>query len=150
MVLNRELMNLLKQSNFDEIYMHDWWAVLVAKTCGKVEFINVTAVKYRIHGENIVGTKKPTHERGRLFLQNYFLHQEWLPQRQASLLFRQFGNFMTKKDQCLVQTFANIKDFSLKGRYKFLNQKGFILRDSFLENLLLKLLLLFLPNGWSK
>lgn len=145
-VLNRELMNLLKQSNFDEIYMHDWWAVLVAKTCGKVEFVNATAVKYRIHEENVVGTKKPTYERVRLFLQNYFLYQEWLPQRQASLLFRQFGDFMTKKDQYLVQTFANIKDYSLKERYKFLNQENLVLRQSIPENILLKLILLLVPN----
>ena len=145
-VLNRELMNLLKQSNFDEIYMHDWWAILVAKTCGKVEFINATAIKYRIHEENVVGTRKPTYDRARLFLQNYFLHEEWLPQRQASLLFRQFGGFMTKQDQYLVQTFANLKDHSLKRRYKFLNQENLVLRQSIPENLLLKLVLLLVPK----
>jgi glycosyltransferase involved in cell wall biosynthesis len=149
-VLNRKLMNLLKQSNFDEIYMHDWWAVLVAKTCGKVEFINATAVKYRIHEENIVGTKKPTYDRARLFLQNYFLHQEWLPQRQASQLFRQFGDFMTKQDQHLIQTFANLTDNSLKERYKFLNQESHVLRQSFPENVMLKLLLLLAPKVRSK
>lgn len=145
-VLNRKLMNLLKQSNLDEIYMHDWWAVLVAKTCGKVEFINTTAIKYRIHEENVVGTKKSTYDRVRLFLQNYFLHQEWLPQRQASLLFRQFGDFMTIQDQYLVQTFANLKDYSFKGRYKFLNQENLVLRQSVPENLLLKLVLLLVPK----
>ena len=93
-----------------------------------------------------MGTKKPTHDRARMFLQNYFLHQEWLPQRQASLLLRQFGDFMTKQDQYLVQTFANIKGYPLKRRYNFLNQENLILRQSIPENLLLKLVLLLVPN----
>jgi len=145
-VLNRELMNLLKQSNFSKIYMHDWWAILVAKTCGVVEFINAPGVMYRIHEENVVGTRKPIGERVRFFCFNYFFQNDWHPQTQASQLLLQFGSYLTNQDRNFMQTFANLKQESFKRRYKFLYQENLVLRQSRLESRLLKLLLLLVPK----
>jgi rhamnosyltransferase len=145
LVLNRELVNLLKKSNFENVYMHDWWAVLVAKTCGIIEFINQPTIMYRIHDSNVIGLRKPHPARLRLFWTRYFLNQEWVPGDQAKLLSAQFANNMTVQNRILVQTFANLYLITLKERYKFLFRAHLSFRQSKFENLLLKLTLLFVP-----
>lgn len=149
-VMNRDLTNLLKQSDFSEIYMHDWWAILVAKTCGVVEFINTPGVKYRIHRENVVGSRKPLKVRMQLFCRSYFLNQEWVPRIQTFQLLLQYGDFMTNHDKTLVHTFANLGVEKLKRRYSFLYRQNFVFRQSKIENNLLKLVLLLSPLVKSK
>lgn len=145
MVINRDLMDLLKQSDFSNIYMHDWWAVLVAKTCGAVEFINAPGVKYRIHRENVVGSRKPLIVRMLLFCKSYFLNYEWIPHHQTSQLLVQYGGFMTSHHKTLVHTFANLGVQGFKRRYSFLYRQNFVFRQSKIENQLLKLVLLLSP-----
>ena len=145
MAINRDLMDLLKKSDFSEICMHDWWAILVAKTCGVVEFINAPGVKYRIHGENAVGSRKPLKVRMQLFCRSYFLNKEWTPRLQTFQLFVQYGGFMTRHDKALVHTFANLGVQNLKRRYSFLYRQNFVFRQSKIENYLLKLVLLLFP-----
>jgi len=144
-VLNRNLMTMLKQSDLTGIYMHDWWAILVAKTCGIVEFIKEPSVRYRIHEGNVVGPRKSIKDRLLLFYRGYFLHHEWLPQRQASQLYVQYGAFMTDQSKLLIQSFANLNRKTIRGRYKFLYRENVVLRQSKFENQLLKLLLLLSP-----
>lgn len=145
-VFNRQLADLLKNSNFENVYMHDWWSILVAKTCGTVEFINEPTVMYRIHDNNEIGVRKPHLTRLRLFRARYFRDQEWLPGDQAKLLLAQFANHMTNQNQIYVQTFANLDLITFKKRYQFLFKATQSLRQSKIENLLLKLTLLFAPN----
>ncbi len=144
-VLNRGLINMLKHSDFTGVYMHDWWAVLVAKTCGVVEFIENPSVRYRIHDGNAIGPSKPIHDRILLFCRNYLVRHEWLPQRQALQLYNQFGAFMTNQNKLLIHTFANLRSQKIRRRYKFLYSQNFVFRQSNLENQLLKLLLLLSP-----
>ncbi len=149
-VINRDLMNLLKKSDFSEIYMHDWWAILVAKTCGAVEFINTPGVKYRLHAENVVGSRKPLKVRVQLFCRSYFSKEEWIPRSQTIQLLEQYGGFMTNHHKTLVYTFANLEDQGLKRRYTFLYRRNFVFRQSKFENHLLKLILLLSPLVRSK
>jgi glycosyltransferase involved in cell wall biosynthesis len=149
-VMNSELINLLKKSDFSEIYMHDWWAILVAKTCGAVEFINTSGVKYRIHRENVVGSRKPFKVRMQLFCRSYFLNKEWIPRQQTFQLLAQYGGFMTDHDKSLVNTFANLGVHNLKRRYSFLYRQNIVFRQSKFENHLLKLVLLLSPLVRSK
>lgn len=144
-VLNRQLADLLKNSNFANVYMHDWWSALVAKTCGIVEFINEPTVMYRIHDNNAIGARKPHRTRLRLFWAQYFRHQEWIPGVQAKLLLAQFAHHMTNQNQIYVQTFASLNFITFKKRYQFLFRATQSLRQSKIENLLLKLTLLFAP-----
>jgi glycosyltransferase involved in cell wall biosynthesis len=144
-VMNSDLINLLKKSDFSEIYMHDWWAILVAKTCGVVEFINTPGVKYRIHPENVVGSRKPFNVRMQLFCRSYFLNKEWTPRHQSFQLLAQYGAFMTNHDKSLVHTFANLGVQDFKRRYSFLYRQNIVFRQSKVENFLLKLVLFISP-----
>ncbi len=59
MIINKSLAELMpKYKNADKIQMHDWWAILLAATYGKVSFLNCSTIKYRQHTQNVVGASK--------------------------------------------------------------------------------------------
>lgn len=145
-VMNRELIDLIRKSDFNQIYMHDWWSVLVAKTCGILEFLPYPTIEYRIHDGNVVGAKKSLIRRSRLFLRTYFSNGGWVPQRQAAQLLAEFSFMMTLDNSKLVNKFVNIADHSFIQRYIFLYQSKFNFRQSNFENILLKFMLLLFPR----
>lgn len=59
MMINRPLLEkALKLSNISAIAMHDWWFSLVASLFGEISFIDQATIKYRQHGDNVVGATK--------------------------------------------------------------------------------------------
>ena len=145
MVLNRDLMDLLKKSNFNEVYVHDWWAVLVAKTCGVVAFLKAPSVLYRIHEYNTVGAKKSPHHRLGKFISTVFIHKKWLPLQQARGLRSDFASYMKLEDLWIIEKFVRLNKMNLVERAKFLYFENHTFRISKLENQLLKLFCLFIP-----
>lgn len=57
-MFNRALLNLYKRPV--DSFMHDWWLGILAYTLGKVGYIDEELVKYRQHGDNVLGGKKPS------------------------------------------------------------------------------------------
>lgn len=57
MLINKELAKLIKYDT-KKIYMHDWYFALLASAFGQVKFINVPTIKYRQHGNNVIGARK--------------------------------------------------------------------------------------------
>ncbi len=55
-VINRPLLEIALPIP-KEALMHDWWLALCAAVCGKIEYIDKPLVKYRQHGNNVVGAK---------------------------------------------------------------------------------------------
>ena len=60
MMINNQLKKLInfKKLNFQNIYMHDWWLVLVAAAFGKVGYLDQKTILYRQHGDNQVGASE--------------------------------------------------------------------------------------------
>ncbi|MDM8261053.1 glycosyltransferase family 2 protein [Limosilactobacillus vaginalis] len=60
MIFNDELKRLIKFSDMDisKVYMHDWWIGLIASKMGKLLYLNEPTLKYRQHGNNVVGGDK--------------------------------------------------------------------------------------------
>jgi len=55
MMINRSLLDLM--GDYDEsILMHDWWAALIASSCGEIQHIDEIMMLYRQHGDNVVGS----------------------------------------------------------------------------------------------
>jgi len=56
-VFNRALWQQLRRPNLDmkRIFMHDWWAYLLAASFGKVLYDREPLVLYRQHGGNVLG-----------------------------------------------------------------------------------------------
>lgn len=57
MCWNRKLDEYIDLSN-DNIAMHDWWIALTASAFGKIGYVKQATVKYRQHGDNVVGATK--------------------------------------------------------------------------------------------
>jgi len=55
--INKNLVDLIK-FDIKDICMHDWYFALIASAFGKVIFINKPTIKYRQHGNNVLGAKK--------------------------------------------------------------------------------------------
>lgn len=56
-VFNRPLWQLLRRPDLDmkQIFMHDWWAYLLAAAFGRVLYDATPMVQYRQHGNNVLG-----------------------------------------------------------------------------------------------
>ena len=79
MCLNRELLELSKNVDPEQIHMHDFYILLLALSLGKVKFIDKTLNSYRQHPEQVMGTRQ---EKSGIFkkftkLFNKELHKEW-------------------------------------------------------------------------
>lgn len=88
MLFNRELLEkalpIPKQA-----YMHDWWLILVANRCGKVELIEQPLIQYRQHENNSIGARRVS---------------KWN-------LLRSFNSHLNKFEQSFLQTLEQAKAF---------------------------------------
>lgn len=58
MMINRKLRDeLTRLTEYTDVLMHDWWAMLVATRFGQVSYVEDATILYRQHGENGVGAK---------------------------------------------------------------------------------------------
>lgn len=57
MCWNDQLNSYLDLSN-PAVAMHDWWITLAAAAFGKIEFVPASTIKYRQHGNNVVGATR--------------------------------------------------------------------------------------------
>lgn len=61
MMANRVLRDEMnKIEDYENVLMHDWWALLVATRFGKVGFVETATILYRQHGNNGVGASHAT------------------------------------------------------------------------------------------
>lgn len=57
-MINKELINLMKKWNYLEYGMHDWTALLIAAYYGEVYYIDIATMMYRMHNNNVLGAEK--------------------------------------------------------------------------------------------
>lgn len=59
MLLNRPLVKKMLTHQLPDVFiMHDYWAIVLAKIFGKVEFLPISTLKYRQHESNAWGASK--------------------------------------------------------------------------------------------
>lgn len=59
MMINQALKEALKikQTNFNQVYLHDWWIAMVATIIGDLRYVDQPTIKYRQHAGNVEGSK---------------------------------------------------------------------------------------------
>lgn len=59
-VINKELRNLMicNKNIYSQTEMHDWWGMLIASCFGEIYYVNKSLIKYRQHGNNVLGAQK--------------------------------------------------------------------------------------------
>ena len=124
MMVNQGLLNLLHEEvNPNNIFMHDWWAALLASAFGEVVFIDRATISYRQHGNNSMGATK--------FSFSKVLSQvaakreiERLAVVQAGELFHVFNKRLSPAERAQVIAFASIKDANPIKRIWLLSRAG--------------------------
>lgn len=143
-VLNRKAIELICRHLPGKVLMHDWWCYLVLSCFGEVIFDNNTHIKYRQHGNNMIGAavnifdelKRKLHRfiysgRGLLWL------QAWL---QASVFLNMFEKDVTLSQRLTLDKFIAAKS-SLWCRVQLILSKE-IWRQKWLDNLILRFIIL--------
>lgn len=84
MILNRKLIDIAFPMP-ENVIMHDWWLLLYALFCGKVDTLYEQTMLYRQHGNNAVGVKK-----------NSFI-------RKITCINKQWSDFVKNRERCIRQ-----------------------------------------------
>lgn len=120
MLLNRSLVTLLSQaSHSSKVYMHDWWAMLIASALGSIAYINEPLIDYRQHNDNSVGATSYS-----LSLIPFWLNRldEMVDYFKALMLQgeefnKYYGNQLTSEQSQLLQSFSNLSQNGPVGRF---------------------------------
>ncbi|MBO5372906.1 MAG: glycosyltransferase family 2 protein [Lachnospiraceae bacterium] len=127
-LMNRELVDIIKDKLPEDVIHHDWWCYLVATYLGEVYFDTKSYIYYRQHGGNEVGASGTTL--GMMKAKNRDLQRRQGDLKQQLLDFKRFYRSQPEKDELVDAILASE---SLSGRMKILfNRKWY--RQSELDN----------------
>jgi glycosyltransferase involved in cell wall biosynthesis len=128
MVLNRKAVDLLNLVEPNQIVMHDWWALQVIFTHGKIVFGEKPEIIYRIHGSNSIGI--PTRWHSYKYFARQLVVGKWGPFGQAQDLMNNFGETMNVSSRKILLDFLALQNFSIRKLLRTITQ-----RDSFKEGI---------------
>ncbi len=117
-----------------KIPSHDWWTYLLTSGAGgEVYYDQVPQVRYRMHGENVIGTNTGLRNRiRRLYMLSRGRFQRWSDMHVAAL--EPFRPHMTPENRALFDLFRASRQRGFFGRQiGFLNSG--VYRQTFLDNL---------------
>jgi glycosyltransferase involved in cell wall biosynthesis len=140
-VMTKHLVKLVCEKRTDGIVMHDWWILLVAKSCGSVLFGHEAEVRYRLHSNNVVGRGPRLPFR----IKSIFMtltSRNWAPKLQLEALWREFANQMSVDARHELDNFFEISNMTLKGRATKVMLSKRQYRKNFLSDFLVKMYLI--------
>lgn len=114
-VMKRDLVNLICQKSKNDVVMHDWWILLVAKACGSVIFAPTVEVRYRLHSNNVVG-RGPNLLLRIKSLFGTLISGRWAPSLQLGALQREFWHQMHLQEKCELDELFSYSELNLKDR----------------------------------
>jgi glycosyltransferase involved in cell wall biosynthesis len=125
MVFNEAARRLLCEAGNDvSVVSHDWWAYIVVTGCGgKVFYDSLPSVRYRQHGDNLVGRNTgflAKVARARMLWQGRF--RQWHDQNLQAL--QRLRRHLTPENRAILDTFAAARTNSLPQRLLALKQSG--------------------------
>jgi len=119
MMVNRVLRDEMnKIEDYDNVLMHDWWALLVATRFGKVAFVETATILYRQHGNNGVGASHATSFLYKLkrMLQGEEIKQSLVNTRNQA---RAFAGLYSEPADALAYKYARLGELGKIKRLKF-------------------------------
>ena len=140
-VMKKHLVKLVCEKRTDGIVMHDWWILLVAKSCGSVVFGPEVEVRYRLHSNNVVGRGPRLPLRIKSIFRT-LSSKNWAPELQLEALQREFANQMSIDTRKELSEFFKIPDLILKKRVArvFFSKRKY--RKNFFSDYLVKMYLI--------
>jgi glycosyltransferase involved in cell wall biosynthesis len=113
---------------------HDWWTYLLTSGAGGVVYYDqIPQVRYRMHGENVIGTNTGLRNRvRRLYMLSRGRFQRWSDMHVAAL--EAFRPHMTSENRALLDLFRASRQRGFFGRQIGFLTSG-VYRQTFLDNL---------------
>ncbi len=114
MMANRALMEKavrISDTYVDRIALHDWWFAVTASLFGEISFIDAPTVRYRQHGDNVVGATKVNTISfliSRLMGKNHVRETLQLSERQAGVIVECFGPELDLKKREYIKIFSEL------------------------------------------
>ncbi len=134
-VMNRALVRLAADVPTDRVTGHDWWALLVAASLGRVDFLDRPTISYRVHGRNASQPKEITlRGLGRLVgkvseARHEVRRRIAIRERQAAPLLERFGARMAPERRAVIDAFLRVRGRSFLGRRLALFGRGYTYPD---------------------
>lgn len=119
MMINRVLRDeMVKIKQYEEVLMHDWWAILVAVRFGKAAFIEIPTILYRQHGNNGVGASNANSLLYQIkrMMQGEEIKQSLLNTRKQA---KAFADLYQEEEGSLVKEYAKLGTYSKLKRLHF-------------------------------
>lgn len=141
-VLNKKARNLIVKSLPNQCLMHDSWCYLVVSCYGKILFDGSPSMRYRQHSNNTIGAATSVVDNFVRRIKRFSLrkHGRFRFSDQAAEFLEHYGDSIPSQHQALLSQFVKAK-YSLLNRF-CLAFSPTIWRQSFLDNLILRLLIL--------
>lgn len=141
-VINRKARDLILEKIPSNVLMHDWWFYIVISAFGKVLFDINPNIKYRQHGNNLVGGSSSIF-RQYIRRLNSFMKRErgaLKASGQAKEFFRCYGSSLKKDELKILNGFLMSKS-NLRSRIAYVLRMG-VSRQSIIDNLILRFLII--------
>ena len=135
MVFNKAAKKILEQAATTSVVLHDWWVYqLVSAGDGMVHYDLQPMLKYRQHGDNVIGANLGWRTRlVRIHLMLNGRFRDWNDTNIAAL--RQLPNhFIMPRNREVLELFTKARSASLLKRLYFLKKSG-VYRQTLLGNL---------------
>lgn len=140
-VFNRKAFELVRSHISSECMMHDLWLNLICSFLGKVIYDPVPHIKYRQHGNNVVGTISGRSGMFKTRIKRLINDAVQPRYRSAKAFYNEFSSLLTISDKAEILKIINYKD-SLYKRLRLLLDFD-IKASNFRRDIRYRLLILF-------
>mgnify|MGYP003312018520 CR=1 FL=1 len=107
-MMNREMLEIIRNVPPEKMLMHDWWFALVAAAFGKIAFVETPLILYRQHDGNQLGAVNNRSIKGAFRI----IRERCRTQKRVSVTYKQAENFCEYyKDMLSEQNLDCIKDY---------------------------------------
>ena len=128
-MINRALIELVKNAPADNMLMHDWWLALAAAAFGHIGFVAEPLIKYRQHGNNQLGAVNNRSLKG---IAHFIARSSEAKQRinatyrQAECFYSSYKAILPAESKAIVEAYMDIPSHSKLSRAARLIKHGFL------------------------
>ncbi|MGH2083157.1 glycosyltransferase family 2 protein [Aerococcus urinaeequi] len=141
-VINKQALKLIKEKKPEFCLMHDWWMYLVISAFGIIIYDEKSSIKYRQHGNNVVGMKNS------FFTKMIDKINRFMKRTDRDLLIKQAEEFSKLYSQNDYGIYKGELSRFIEHRNNFLQSMKYsikmkVYRQNFVDNIFLRLLVFF-------
>ena len=128
-MMNRALIELVRNAPADKMLMHDWWIALAAAAFGHIGFVDEPLIKYRQHGNNQLGAVNNRSLKGIAgFISKSGKAKERInaTYRQAECFYSFYNDILSPESRAVINTYIDIPSHSKLSRAAILIKNRYL------------------------